>query len=244
LRSPFTGGCEKVTPAIAQRIKYKHNDAIAPEFKICFRFDRPEGFTLKTEALLREKNMAYRSNLGEDRWLYVENSGDQTNITLTLNRPNQQQSQGHSLTTGRWQTPPTLYRSTNGFILRLEGTTSQSFVQIQGSQMSSATTTPNLSQVEVLPLQPVEDKPPASMPEMEPMQPMKPMQPLKMGDMSMSMKPMEMKMGNMSLSMNNQNETKAEASQPRFCTQCGNPLEAGDRFCGACGAPVKAKSPK
>ncbi len=28
------------------------------------------------------------------------------------------------------------------------------------------------------------------------------------------------------------------ASTPRFCPQCGAPLQPGDRFCGQCGAPV------
>ena len=30
---------------------------------------------------------------------------------------------------------------------------------------------------------------------------------------------------------------------PRFCGQCGAPLNPGDRFCGACGAPVDSAGP-
>ncbi|MEC4804263.1 MAG: zinc ribbon domain-containing protein [Jaaginema sp. PMC 1079.18] len=169
--------------------------------------------------------MAYRSNLGGDRVLYIENSAEQTRITLTTSSPTQQQSQSHSITTGRWQTPPTLYQSAKGLILRLEGTMGQTFVQIQAQQMSSASTPPDLSQASVLGMDKVEDTPSTAMPAMSPMQP------LKMGDMSMSMQPMEMKMGNMSLSMN-------ETPKARFCTQCGNAIREGDRFCGACGTAL------
>lgn len=173
--------------------------------------------------------MAYRSNLGGDRVLYIENLAEQTRITLTSSSPTQQQSQSHSITTGRWQTPPTLYQSANGLTLRIEGTSGQSFVQIQAQQMSSTTTPPDLSQASVLAMDTVENAPQTSMPAMSPMQP------LKMGDMSMSIEPMEMKMGNMSLSMN---ETPQNTPKARFCTQCGNPIQEGDRFCGACGTAL------
>jgi hypothetical protein len=83
-----------------------------------------------------------------------------------------------------------------------------------------------------------------SMPSMQPMQPMEPMKTqgsmnLNLGGMSMSMNPMEMKMGDMEMNMGRsaQNASGAAGQTPqrRFCSQCGQPVQAGDRFCAGCG---------
>jgi hypothetical protein len=180
--------------------------------------------------------MAYSSNLGGDRVLYLENRGEQTCITLATRSANQQQSQSHSLATGRWRVPPTLYRLPQGFIVRLEGESGQSFVQIQAQGIISSTVAPDWTQAEVISMSHVEDAPPLpSMPSMPPMQP------LKLGNMSMSMQPMEMRMGNMSLSMN---DPQPSSQSRRFCTQCGKPIQASDRFCGYCGTAVNPEPEK
>jgi hypothetical protein len=181
--------------------------------------------------------MAYIGNLGTGQQLHIENQGTQTRVTLTSRSTGQQQSQSSSFETGNWSVPPTLFRTPAGFILRIESTSGQCFVQIQANSLSTMPSPPPLAHADTITLDRVADTSTSSQQSMqftpmEPMKPMEPLPPLKMGDMEMRMNPMEMRMGNMELRMGEKSPTQ---SGQRFCSQCGQSVKSGDRFCGSCG---------
>lgn len=138
--------------------------------------------------------MVYGCRLETGQQVYVENQGAQTVITVIGSGPGQQQSQRTGISTGEWTAPPSMFRTSQGLVLRVETSQGHAFFQIQASQISTMRVAPALRHAEVLPMQQVaaSDAPAASMQPMEPMQPMQPMQP---------MEPMQMRMGNMQMQM-------------------------------------------
>ncbi|NJL02666.1 MAG: zinc ribbon domain-containing protein [Spirulinaceae cyanobacterium RM2_2_10] len=169
---------------------------------------------------------AYVGHLAAGTQVQIMQQGNQTQITLMTQNAGQQQSQSSSFATGVWKLPPTLFRTTSGAVLRLEGDR-PSFIQLQAGQLQALATPPELSGAEVLPLQPI------AAPAASTLEPLQPLPPLKMGNMSMQMQPMTMQMGDMQLSMGEGQTTR------RFCSQCGQPVAAGDRFCSACGQQLQ-----
>ncbi|MBZ8178636.1 zinc ribbon domain-containing protein [Oscillatoria salina] len=177
--------------------------------------------------------MAYQGSLGVGQQLTVENHGDRTLITLTSSSVGQQQSQSINLQTGSWISPPSLFRTSTGFVLAIQTAQNKYFVKLQEQGMTTLNTEPSLANADVMLLEKVADASPMEPIEpMSPMSPMKPMKPMKMGDMEMNMNPMEMRMGNMKMEMGKPLEIKSER---RFCTQCGSPVQKSDRFCASCG---------
>lgn len=160
--------------------------------------------------------------------VYVENQEIQTIVSLTSNGSSQQQSQRNSFTTGSWILPPTLFRTANGFVLRIEGTQAQVFVSLQANGMSTLATAPSLVDVDVLPLQQVAAESHSTSQPLESMRPMEPIQPMEMKPMP----PMQMQMGNMRMQMGTPELTQ---SAKRFCSQCGHGVGKSDRFCSECG---------
>jgi hypothetical protein len=116
-----------------------------------------------------------------------------------------------------------------GLILRIEATQGQRFIQLQANGISVMETPPLLAGADVLPLRQTATGTASSQSSTEPMQPMQPIKPLE--PMS-PMKPMEMRMGNMEMRMGAPEQSPAGH---RFCSQCGQAIEAGDRFCSHCG---------
>ncbi len=176
--------------------------------------------------------------------MYIENQGTRTMVTLFSGGAGQQQSQVNGFETGIWQTPPVLFQTTTGLVIRIEAAGRQFFIQIQGGAMQLLTTAPSLVGADVVALQQVDTgdrsqpEPMEPMQPMEPMKPMEPMNPLRMGNMEMRMNPMEMQMGNMRLRMGTPPKsppTPPQAASPRFCTQCGAAVSSHDRFCANCG---------
>ncbi len=179
--------------------------------------------------------MAYLCNLGTGQQVYLDNQGTQTIVTIMSGGPGQQQQASSGVSTGRWTEPPTVFRTDNGVILRINSETGQHFVQLQGSSMGVMSQSPSLSNAQQLqvqqtsssasgqqPMQPMKPMEPMQpMQPMQPMEPMKPMQPMKMGDMEMSMNPMQMKMGNMELSMGKSSASSQSQSGSgrHFCSQ-------------------------
>ncbi len=175
--------------------------------------------------------MAYMCNLGNHQQVFVSNQDNQTIVTLSGTGPGQQQQASTGFSTGKWIALPILYRSQGEFILRVESDRGPHYVQLQGSSMKAIAKAPDLGTAEVMPMETAETPSMEPMKPMEPMEPTKPMEPLKIGDMEMGMKPMEMRMGNMSLSMG-----QSTSSSPKnFCPQCGVALKENDRFCANCG---------
>lgn len=183
--------------------------------------------------------MPYQYDISPSQKIYLDNSGNNTLITLASSGPGQQQQSGTQVATGPWTEVPQVARVGSGVLVRC--TTGQgTFVwQVQGRQIgvADATAWPG-NQAEPIQAEPVQATA-SSAPAMQPMQPMQPMAPMQMGDMQMSANPMTMRMGNMTLGMGSDKSPSAavgSASGPQnFCTQCGAAVSLGDRFCGSCG---------
>jgi len=169
--------------------------------------------------------MGYGAQLADGWQLYVDNAAGQTHLTSIQAHAGQQQSQAIALPTGTWTVPPSLFRTSQGFILRLEGESGQTFVQIQSGSLQALTMTPPLASAEVVPLTQRTGPVPGAMP------PMAPLPPMQVPPMQMQMNPMRMRMGDMEMQMG-----KATPDPMRkFCPQCGQAVQVGDRFCSSCG---------
>ena len=173
--------------------------------------------------------MAYQATLNGTQQVTITNRGKQTQITLIASSLGQQQSQSNSFTTGTWVKPPQLFRTSQGFILQINGEQGQYFILIQSNGIQTINGVPTLQNSSSVKLEKVADTPGQTPIDFEPMQPM---QPMRMGNMSMDINSMSMQMGNMSLNLGNQSKTKVSKI---FCSQCGVEAKSGDRFCRSCG---------
>jgi hypothetical protein len=187
---------------------------------------------------------AYVGQLAHNQHIYLKNQGEQTQITLQARGPGQQQSQQSNFTTGTWTAPPTLFQTIHHYIVRLEGAQGQLFVQISGGGLQVMTATPSLVGAQVLPLQVIEAEPTKPFQPLPPLQPMRPspppeplppLPPLKPMSPMEPMAPMRMEMGDMRLEMGGAATSTDPTSKPRFCSQCGTPVQSKDRFCAQCG---------
>lgn len=184
--------------------------------------------------------MIYLANLNTNQHLYIENRDNQTIVTLVSGNATQQQSQSSSIETGKWITPPSLFKTENSFLIRIDSVNGQNFIQLQANGFNTLNTIPSLNNVDVLPLQRLSQTQTSSQssPSFSPMKPletMKPMQPMKLNDMSMDINSMEMRMGDMSLKMPQKISESSSPSHRHFCTKCGNLVKTSDCFCGNCG---------
>jgi hypothetical protein len=116
--------------------------------------------------------MAYQGTLGDGATVTVENEGEQTQIQVYHGG----QSQGSGLMTGTWQGPPTLWQTSEGAVLEIEGQ-GKTYVEISRHGVRSLEQTPELSGAEKISLSEVEDG--GGMKPVSPMKPMEPMPPLK-----------------------------------------------------------------
>ncbi len=176
--------------------------------------------------------MAYLCELGPGHNIYLENQGPQTIITSIVSSLGQQQQSSISVRTGNWTVLPEIYRMSHGAILKITTAQGGYFIQVQGSSMSSMTSSPSLSGSQQIQITQIAEMPVTS--SIHPMEPIPPMQPMKMGNMEMGMNPMEMRMGNMHLSMGSVSEPMKTKAR-RFCSQCGSATKQEDRFCSSCG---------
>lgn len=185
--------------------------------------------------------MAFQIFLPSGATLTLENRGDQTSLRFHSGGAGQQQSQQSAFSTGTWTHPPTLFQTSNGLILRIEGDGNH-YLLVENNAARSMESAPDLRDAHTLPLSRVEDEPHEMAP-MKPLEPMKPMAPLKPLE---PMRPMEMKLGSMQMSMggvskNAPREAAAAPTEPRaaFCTNCGQAAREGDRFCAKCGQELR-----
>ena len=202
--------------------------------------------------------MAYTCELGSGQRIYLENVGEQTAVTLASSSAGQQQQSGSQFTTGTWTTPPELFRTPQGVVIKLTTAQGTHHLQLQGNQLGMMSQSPTLGNAQQMQMSsgvamPGNAMPPmgatqpmSPMQPMEPMQPMQPMQPMKMGNMEMNANPMQMRMGNMEMQMGNAASSSAASSsaassgaaspgKAKFCSQCGTAVQSGDRFCANCG---------
>ena len=174
--------------------------------------------------------MAYLASLG-DTQLAIANKSGQTQITLTISSPGQQQSQSSSFTTGEWSDRPKLFNLQQGFVLQINTPQGSHYVGIQYQRISKIEPPSDLHNYPLVKWKELPDDNSTDSSTMN-FKPMSSMQPMKMGDMSMDINSMTMKMGDMSLSLNNQAKTTVTK---QFCSQCGTEAQTSDRFCRSCG---------
>lgn len=160
--------------------------------------------------------MLYNWQLATGHQISVDNEGAQTVVTIQNNSAGQQQRSSNSFTTGLWIVPPEMTVTTTGAILKITTASGESSIQIQGNNVQMHSSHIGSSQS-------------TSSTSSSSSSGFTPMQPMQMGNMQMSMQPMVMRMGDMELNMG------AEASQQRFCSQCGSPVKPADKFCASCG---------
>lgn len=177
--------------------------------------------------------MTYVCNLPTGQQIFLNNQATHTIVTVASAQAGQQQQASSSFQTGIWTAPPLAFQSATGVLIKIQSTQGEHHIQIQGNQIQVGSFTIS-EPVQALPMQQIDQNstPPDihSIQPMEPMPPMEPMQPMRMGNMSMSMKPMKMQMGNMELEM------KAAPTTPKFCSHCGTAVKPDDRFCASCGS--------
>lgn len=169
---------------------------------------------------------SYRCDLGDGQQIVIENQGTQTVVAQMSAGAGQQQSQRSSFTTGSWQMPPTLFRTTTGVILRVEAADGQFFMGLHGQYVGLLQTPPLLAGAEVLPVRQVAAAHGSVV--ATPLETMQPMQPLK------PLEPMRMQMGTMQMQMHMGTAESTQEDQ-RFCGQCGHAAAVADRFCTRCG---------
>ncbi len=174
--------------------------------------------------------MPYTCELESGQTVYLDNQGSQTVITIASRGMGQQQQASNRFSTGNWTSPPEIYHTAGGAILKISTAQGEHCILIQGTSMSATSHFPNLADAQQIEVHSIAKTPVTNMPSMQPMQPMEPMKPMKMGNMEMNMNPMEMRMGNMEMRMGGSGQ-----STRQFCSQCGAKLEASDRFCASCG---------
>ncbi|MGF1587833.1 MAG: zinc ribbon domain-containing protein [Pleurocapsa sp.] len=169
--------------------------------------------------------MSYAAILSSTQQLAIALSGTQTQITLMMSSPGQQQSLGSSFSTGKWRSPPKLWKVGASFVLQINTESGSHYFQIQQNNIS---TIDALSRTDDYPLLELQEIPEPSPKSFE----VKPMQPMKMGDMTMDINSMSMQMGKMAMNLANQSKTTVTR---QFCSQCGTQAKLGDRFCRSCG---------
>ena len=173
--------------------------------------------------------MAYQVTLNGNRQLTIANQAQQTQISLMASNLGQQQNQSSSFTTGTWKKTPRLFKTTQGYVLQLEGEKGKHFVSIESNSIQTVSKIQDRERATEIELETIAD--PISQTTLD-FQPMQPMQPMRLGNMSMDINSMSMQMGNMSLNSTNADQ----ASTPKvFCSQCGTEARQSDRFCRSCG---------
>lgn len=183
--------------------------------------------------------MAYVCELGTGQRVYLDNQGTQTVVTTSSSSAGQQQQASSSFTTGSWTSPPELFQTPTGVVLKIKTAQGEHYIQVQGGSMSVMGAMPTIGSSQPMQVQQIANMPASSMPPMQPMEPIKPMEPMKpmkMGNMEMNMNPMEMRMGNMEMRMGeSMSFSTPDQNTKRFCPQCGDAVSLSDRFCASCG---------
>ena len=116
--------------------------------------------------------MAYQGKLQDGQTIILENQDDQTIIRVSSSG----QSQSSSVSTGRWQSKPTLFQTEGGAMVEINTESGSSYYAVKGGQLQSLSKKPDLSDAKPIDLKEVDDGTGQSgmkpMKEMEPMKPM------------------------------------------------------------------------
>lgn len=121
--------------------------------------------------------MSYAYRMENGQQLLADDEGDQTRVSLGRGEGgSQQQSQGNTFDTGSWSKPPTLFKTGQDLILRVEAKGGTRFIRVHGDELQLLNDEPDLDQAQQLDLS--ESDQPAGMKPMKPMKPMEPMKPM------------------------------------------------------------------
>lgn len=172
--------------------------------------------------------MAYVCDLGTGQRVFLDNQATLTVVTVASAQAGQQQQASRSFQTGAWTASPQAFQTASGVLIKVQTAQGEQSIQIQGGSINVGMAA--ASELAQVPMQQID-----RVPDLPPITPLAPMQPMQMGNMSMSLNPMEMRMGNMELRMD-----AAQPSAPKFCNQCGRSVKPDDRFCASCGSQLSS----
>ncbi|WRH67626.1 MAG: hypothetical protein RSE13_04510 [Planktothrix sp. GU0601_MAG3] len=111
--------------------------------------------------------MAYVCELGTGQSVYLENQGAQTVVTLISSGPGQQQQASSSFTTGVWTSPPQVFRTPHGLVLKVISELGERSLQIQGTSVSVLGEMPSVMDSQQLTVQEVTSTPVSPLKPME-----------------------------------------------------------------------------
>ena len=110
--------------------------------------------------------MAYQGKLQDGQTIILENQDDQTIIRVSSSG----QSQSSSVSTGRWQSKPTLFQTDDGAVAEIKTGDGSVCYAVKGGQLQSLDKKPELDDTKAVDLKEVDDGTGKS--EMKPMEPM------------------------------------------------------------------------
>lgn len=117
--------------------------------------------------------MAFQAKLPSGSTLKISNGDGNTQLTLQSDGKNQ----GSSVSSGEWKSSPTLFETSDGLVLKIEGGETH-YTAIKGDSLNSLSSEPDLKSAKEISLEKISDED-AEAPHMKPMEPMKPMAPMK-----------------------------------------------------------------
>ncbi|RYX85033.1 hypothetical protein EON83_07235 [bacterium] len=116
--------------------------------------------------------MAFQAKLPSDAVLKISNSGGQTHLTLQSDG----KTQSSSVSSGEWKASPSLFDSSDGLILKIEGDDAH-YTAIKDDSIQSLSDVPDLKDAKQLSLKEISDAD-AEIPHIKPIEPLKPMKPM------------------------------------------------------------------
>ncbi len=116
--------------------------------------------------------MAFQAKLPSGATLKIANSDGSTQLTLESDGKNQ----GSSVSSGQWKNSPTLFETSAGLVLKIEGDETH-YTAIKDDSIHSLSSEPDLKSAKEISLEKISDED-AQAPHMKPMAPMEPMKPM------------------------------------------------------------------
>ena len=120
----------------------------------------------------KHKIMAFQAKLPLGGTLKIANSDDKTQLSLQSDG----ESQSSSVSSGKWKQKPSVYETSEGIVVRIEGDETH-FTAVKGSSINSLSSEPDLKDAKELSLEEISEED-AEAPHMKPMMPMEPLKPM------------------------------------------------------------------
>ncbi|BCM89690.1 hypothetical protein IAD21_01537 [Abditibacteriota bacterium] len=117
--------------------------------------------------------MAFQAKLSSDTILKISNHDNSTHLSLHSDG----EDQGSSVSSGEWKNSPTLFETSDGLVLKIEGDETY-YTAIKDGSTHSLSSEPDLKDAKEITLEKISDED-VEAHHMKPMEPMKPMAPMK-----------------------------------------------------------------